>query len=211
MNTSFCRTLLISLLALLFLLTGCATTKTLSDEDRKKINVVRIDSTVVKMPDMYYMGPGTSILLMGGAAGGVVAGLSSAGPKKALQDYAEKNGVFIEKIALEEIDAALRQSGKVRVAASGEATEAIMHVTVLQWGFSIPNGFSSKLVPVVQIGCQIVDATGRVMWLASDSVLPLGNPVAPMSLEAIRDNPRLIEDAWRGASRQIARNLMSNL
>jgi hypothetical protein len=210
MKMSLRRTHLIGLLALLFLLSGCTTIR-LSDEDRKKINVIKISSNVVKVPNMYYMGPGTSILLMGGVAGGVAAAAVSAEPKKALQDYAEKNGILIEKIALEEIDAAFRQSGKVKVADSGEPTEATLYVTVTQWGFSIPNGFSSNLVPVVSILCGIRDATDKVVWMASDHVHPLGNPVAPMSLEAIRDNPKLIEDAWRRASRRIATNIVKRL
>lgn len=195
------------LLALLFLLSACATTQNLSDEDRRKISVVRINSNVQKVPAMYYLGPGTGILFAFGAIGAGVAAAVSVEPGKALQEFAEKNGIFIEKIAFQEIDTALRQSGKLKVSDSGEASAATMNVLVVQYGFSIPHGFSSNLVPVVAIRCEMVDAAGKVIWSANDTVLTLKNPAAPMSLEAMRDNPKSIEDAWRSAARRIAGNI----
>ena len=201
----------ICLLALLYLLSACATTQTLSDEDRRKISVVRINSNVQKAPALYYLGPGTGILFAFGAIGGAIAAAASVEPGKALQDFAEKNGIFIEQIAFQEIDTALRQSGKLNVSDSGEATAAIVNVLVYQYGFSIPNGFSSNLVPVVAIRCEMVDATGKVIWSASDTVLTLKNPGAPMSLESMRENPKRIEDAWRRASKRIAGNITKAL
>jgi len=211
MNSSICGTQFSSLLVLLSLLSGCATTQNLSDEDRKKISVVRINSNVQKAPTMYYLGPGTGIFFALGAAGGAAAYASSVEPAKVLQDFAEKNGIFIEKIAFQEIDAALRQSGKLKVSDSGEATEAIINVMVYIYGFSIPHGFSSNLVPALAIRCEMVDVTGKVIWSARDNVLPLGNPAAPMSLEAMRDNPKRIEDAWRIAAKRIAGNITKAL
>ena len=207
MNISFRGTRFICLLALLFLLSACATTQNLSDEDRGKISVVRINSNVQKVPAMYYLGPGTGIFFAFGAIGGAVAAAASVEPGKALQEFAEKNGIFIEKIAFQEIDTALRQSGKLKVSDSGEATAATINVLVYQYGFSIPHGFSSNLVPVVAIRCEMVDAAGKVIWSANDTVLTLKNPAAPMSLEAMRDNPKSIEDAWRSAARRIAGNI----
>jgi len=193
------------------LLGGCATTQPLSDEDRKKVRVVRINSNVQKAPVMYYLGPETSGALWFGAIGGAVSAASSVEPAKVLQEFAEKNGIFIEKIAFQEIDAALRQSGKLKVSDSGEATEAIINVTVIQYGFSVPNLFTSNLVPAVSIECEMVDATGKVIWRARDFVTTLRNPAAPMSLATMRDNPKRIEDAWRIAAKRIAGNIAKTL
>ena len=211
MNISFRGTRFICLLALLFLLSACATTQNLSDEDRRKISVVRINSNVQKVPAMYYLGPGTGIFFAFGAIGGAVAAAVSVEPGKALQEFAEKNGIFIEKIAFQEIDTALRQSGKLKVSDTGEATEPIINVMVYIYGFSIPHGFSSNLVPALAIRCEMVDVTGKVIWSARDNVLPLGNPAVPMSLEAMRDNPKRIEDAWRIAAKRIAGNITKAL
>lgn len=210
------------LIAALGILTGgCVTTQNLSDEDRKTVSVVRINSNVQKVPRMYYSGPETAgdrwFGVIGGAAAGAatVAGVAAGAAAvparvesaKVLQDFAEKNGIFIEQIAFQEIDAALRQSGKLKVSDSREPTGAIINITVYQYGFSIPHGLSSNLVPLVAIRCEMVDATGNVIWSASDRVLPLRNPVAPMSLEAMRDDPKRIEDAWRKAAKRISGNI----
>lgn len=211
MNIILGRTRFAFLLALLFLLSGCAMTQNLGDEDRKKISVVRINSAVQKVPAMYYLGPETSGALWFGAIGAAVAATSSLEPANVLREFAEKNGIFIEKIAFQEIDAALRKSGKLKVSDSGEATEAVINVMVIQYGFSVPNLFTSKLVPVVTIECEMVDATGKVIWRARDSVLTLRNPAASMSLEAMRDDPKRIEDAWRKASIRIAGNIAKTL
>ena len=211
MSTNLCGARFSFLLAFLFLLSGCATTQNLSDEDRKKISAVRINSNVQKAPSMYYLGPGTSIFFAAGAVGGAAAYASSVEPAKVLQDFAEKNGIFIEKIAFQEIDAALRQSGKLKVSDTGEANEAIINVMVYIYGFSVPHGFSSNLVPALAIRCEMVDATGKVIWSARDNVLPLGNPAAPMSLATMRENPSRIEDAWRIAAKRIAGNIVKNL
>ena len=224
MRTSQC--LLIAALGIL--IGGCVTTQHLSDEDRKNMSVVRINSPVQKVPRMYYSGPETAgarwfgaFGAIGGAAAGAAAGAEAAAgaaasatrveSAKVLQDFAETNGIFIEQIAFQEIDSALRQSGKLKVSGSGEPAGAIINIAVYQYGFSIPHGLSSNLVPVVAIRCEMVDATGNVIWSASDRVLPLRNPVAPMSLEAMRDNPKRIEDAWRRASKRIAENIAKTL
>ena len=201
--------LLIAALGTLF--AGCATTQNLSDEDRKKVSVVRINSNVQKAPNMSYLGPESAVFMAFGAVGGAAAYGASLEPAKVLQDFAEKNGIFIEKIAFQEIDAAIRESGKLKVSDSGEETAATINVLVYIYGFTIPHGFSSNLVPSLAIICQMVDATGKVIWSARDNVQILGNPAAPMSLEAMREDPKRIEDAWRKASRQIARNIAKTL
>ena len=211
MNTGLHRTRFICWLAILFLLSACATTQKLSDEDRRKISVVRIDSNVRKAPAMYYLGPGASAFLAFGAIGGAALAATSLEPAKVLQEFAEKNGIFIEKIAFQEIDAALRQSGKLKVSASGETSEATVNVLVYMYGFSVPHGFSSNLVPVVAIKCEMVDAAGKVIWSANDNVPILGGPVAPMSLEAMHEDPKRIEEAWRIAAKRIAGNIAKDL
>lgn len=210
MNCDFRGTRWTWLLALLFLLSACATPQNLGDEDRRKISVVRINSNVQKAPTMYYMGPGTGILMAGGAVGGAILTAVSVEPAKAFQDFAEKNGIFIEKIAFEEIDAALRQSGKFKVSDSAEPTvanEATINVLVYIYGYTIPTGFSSNLVPVLGVRCEMLDAAGKVVWRASDNVQILKNPANPMKLEAMQANPRYIEDGWRRAAKRIAGNI----
>src|SRR5437867_995214 len=80
----------VSLLSVVIFLSGCIGTGPLNYDQRKKISVVKINRNIQKNSQMYYMGPGSGALLMGGAVGGAVAGAVSAATKKPLQDYAEK-------------------------------------------------------------------------------------------------------------------------
>ena len=199
------------MLALLLVLSGCVRTiQALSDNDRKKISVVRINNNVQKARFMWYRGPDTCTLF---AFGEPPYPCFESESTKLLQDFAEKNGVFIETIVLQEITAAFRESGKLKVSDSGEATETIMNVSVDQYGFTRAVRFSSNLVPTVSIKCEMVDATGKVIWSARNR-LSLGGAgrhrSVIVSLEGIRDNPKLIEIAWRGALRQLASEIVKD-
>jgi len=143
--------------------------------------------------------------------GAAVAASASVEPGKAIQQFAEKNGIFIEKITLAELDAALRQSGKLKVLDPAEQTDAVINVRVVLYGFSIPHGFSSRLVPVVNVRCEMVDAAGKLLWSAGDSVLPLGNPATSMTLQEMNDDPKRIDEAWHKASHRIAGNIVKAL
>jgi hypothetical protein len=198
-------------LVLSVFLTGCASTQKLSEQDKKRIEVVKLNTKVERPKDMYYFGPGASVGLLFGAVGGAIAGASNIGPGNEMLAFAEQNGVRIEDIVSQEFDRALRQSGKLKISDMVGDNGATINLSVTQFGFSVPNGFSSKLVPVVSFKSEMVDATGNVIWSARDSVLPLGNPVEGMPADALRANPKAIEAAWRAAVKHIASNMVKDL
>ncbi|MHB1187540.1 hypothetical protein [Thiobacillus sp.] len=198
-------------LILSVLLTGCASTQKLSEQDKKRIEVVKLNTKVERPKDMYYFGPGASVGLLFGAVGGAIAGVSNMGPGSAMLAFAEQNGVRIEEIVSQEFEGALRQSGKLKIADRAGDNGATINLSVIQFGFSVPNGFSSRLVPVVSFKSEMVDAGGNVIWSARDSVLPLGNPVEGEPADALRTNAKAIEAAWRAAVKHIARNMVSEL
>jgi hypothetical protein len=198
-------------LMLSVLLTGCASTQKLTEQDKKRIEVVKLNSRVERPKEMYYFGPGASVGLLFGAVGGAIAGASNIKPGNELLAFAEQNGVRIEDIVSQEFDGALRQSGKLKIADTVGANGATINLTVLQFGFSVPNGFSSKLVPVVSFKSEMVDSGGNVVWSARDSVLPLGNPVEGEPADALRADAKAIDAAWRAAVRHLARNMVNEL
>jgi hypothetical protein len=198
---------LTGLLAIALLAYGCATTQPLSDENRRQIKAVKINDKVQKAPSMYYLGPGTSALFAFGAVGGVAAAAASEEPGQALKEFVETNGIFVEKIALQEIDTAFRDSGKLKILGAPEAGATTMNIGVYMYGFSVPNGFSSSLLPVLAIRCELVDAAGKVIWSQNGSVQLIRNPAVPMTLYEMRDRPQRIEEAWRRAATQIARKI----
>jgi len=191
MKITLAKAFLIGWLPALLLLSGCVTQE-VRKEDRTKIAVLKIDSNVSKPPSIYYMGPGSG---------------------KVLQDSAEQSGVLIEKIVMEEISTALRQSGKVKVSdwTDTSASAPVLKVHVTLYGFSIPHSFNMDLVPALSVTCDISDSRGKVLWRDKDRVSLLESPVKPIPREKLMTNPKVIEDAWRVAAKQIAENILEKL
>lgn len=198
-------------LLLSVLLTGCASTQKMTEQDKKRIEVVKLNTKVERPKDMYYFGPGASVGLLFGAVGGAIAGAANIAPGNAMLSFAEQNGVLIEEIVSQEFEGALRESGKLKIVDMPGDKGATINLSVIQFGFSVPNGFSSKLVPVVSFKSEMVDAGGNVIWSARDGVLPLGNPVEGEPADALRSNAKAIEAAWRAAVKHIARNMINDL
>jgi hypothetical protein len=198
-------------LVLSVLLTGCASTQKLSEQDKKRIEVVKLNSKVERPKEMSYLGPGASVGFLFGPLGGAIAGAASLAPGNEMLSFAEQNGVRIEEIVAQEFEGALRESGKLKIVDMVGDNGATINLSVIQFGFSVPNGFSSKLVPVVALKSEMVDAGGNVIWSARDNVLPLGNPVEGEPADALRSNAKAIEAAWRAAVKHIARGMVEEL
>lgn len=205
------RSIVPLVIAVSVLLSGCATTQQLSEQDKKRIEVVKLNEQVKRPKEMYYFGPGASIGFAFGAIGGAIAAASQIGPGQEMLAYAEQNGVRIEEIVAQEFGEALKQSGKFRISDTAEANGATISLSVFQFGFSVPNGFSSRLVPVIAYSGEMVDASGNVLWRATENLMPLGNPVESMPADELRANPKAIEAAWRAAARYMANNMVQAL
>jgi hypothetical protein len=204
--------LLSGLLLLAVLASGCAPApQRMSAADRKTIQVVNINGDVAKPPAPFYLGPGGGVGLMFGAIGAIVTEPGREDGRTSLRNFVEKNGVSIERVVLEEFDAALRRSGKLLVADKAEPGAPTIKITIRQYGLSIPNGFSSKLVPILSVLCEMTDASGKVVWSAGDRVLPLGNPVEGLPAEEIRDDAKAIERAWRAVAKYISESIVREL
>jgi hypothetical protein len=187
---------------------GCAApTQKVSDTDRKAFSTVRINGDVKKPASIYYLGPGGATGLAFGIVGALATESTRERQLKTFQEQVEKNGVFIEKIVLEEIDTAVRQSGKLSVSDKPDAASATLQISILQYGFSVQNAFGSKMVPILSVRCEVVDPTGRTIWSAGDRVLTLGNPAEAVTAEELQ-NPKTMETSWRTAARAIAANIV---
>jgi len=185
-----------------FFLAGCAAVQPISDVERKKIASVTINPAVIKPPAMSYLGSAGG--LMFGAIGAAIAAPSMEESRKGNQAYVEANGIFIEKIVLEEMTAAIQRSGKFPLGASPQPDGAVIDISIVQYGFSIPHGFTSKLVPTLFVRCDMKNAAGKVVWSSSERVMTLGNPVEAVEPEVFRSDPKAMEVSWRAAAKHIA-------
>lgn len=203
------RTLLIAALCC-WVLSGCGTTQTMSQQDRARITSISIDGEVQKPKQMSYLGPGGGIGLMFGAVGGAITGATSASAAQVIQEHAEKNNVLIEDIVAQEMAAEIRRSGRFRIVEKGADSGARMKITVRAYGFSIPNGFSSKLLPTLAVGGALVDSKGVTIWQAWDYISLLSNPIEGVSVEELKE-PQVIRRLWQNAAQLVAQKLVPTM
>jgi hypothetical protein len=57
----------------------------------------------------------------------------------------------------------------------------------------------------------MVDAGGKTVWSAADRLLTLGNPVEGRPGEALRNDAKAIEGAFRAAARHVSASIVKEL
>jgi hypothetical protein len=169
---------------------------------------VTVNPSVAKPEKISYLGPGGSGAIAFGALGGAAGAQGVEDNRAAFQAHVEKHGISIERIVREEVEEAVRKSEKLKLADAAAAGAGTLSVALRQYGLSIPHGFSSRLVPTMQMQIALADAEGKVTWTGSQMLLPLGNPVDAVEPQAVRDDPKVIEAVWRAAARHLATGIL---
>ncbi|MGO9443736.1 MAG: hypothetical protein ACLPXB_03045 [Thiobacillaceae bacterium] len=198
-------------LTLFACLTGCASTPQLSSDDRSHLGTLRIDPTIETQSQMYYLGPGSGIGFLFGAVGGAITAVANLSPGEQFKKFAQDNGINIDQIVKEEATKAFRESGKLKLTDTSDPNVSTLKISIPMYGFSIPNGFSSKLVPIVGIKCTLVDPSGKTIWSARESTHPLGNPADGRTIDEFKSNPKEIEDSWRIAAKSVMGDIVGNM
>lgn len=197
------KKLLVSLLVFM-MLGGCAPSVKLADNNRSRLEAVHVDDDVSLKQDIIYMGPGASIL-------GVVGVMSQAKPGEQLRKNAEDHGIRIETLLKQAISDALNASGKTKLCDTADLALAVMKLEVRMYGFSVPNGFSSNLVPLLEVKAELHDPAGQTLWRTVQSLPIMDCPVAPMPAKAIWEDAENIRNAWTGAARFVAKKIVDEL
>lgn len=200
----------LSLAVLSAVVAGCSTinTQAISESAKAKVTSVSLNETVPYPPRMYYLGPGGATYVLFGAVGGLLA---APGLEKERQDAQAQasSGTSIDRIVYEETLAQLRASGKFTISERPNPDGSTIELSVTQYGFSIPSGFSSKLVPILRVKFELRDSSGQVLWTAEGKATPLKNPVEPVDPEEIMRNPSARETAWREAAKALAKAIVA--
>lgn len=209
-NTNSAR--LIAILAATLMLFGCATSQRMTTEDKAKISAVRISDSVEK-GQVFLLAPGgANVGLMFGALGGAAASGSIENARTAFADYLARNAVSIEKIVREEVEVALRSSGKLAIAGSPDTAAPTMKIAVPQYGFGVTHLLGSNVVPVLQISCEMIDGSGKVVRSASDRMLPsVASSMNAIAWTQVANDPKQMEAQWRKAARYLADMLFKQL
>jgi len=195
---------------LVLVLGGCASTQPITTSDRASVTSVSVNRTIPVPPNMYYLGPGGTVGMMFGVIGALATEPIRQQDRTAFQaSTTSTQTTTIDRIVYEEVLDSLRKSGKFPLKDEAEPGGAKIQVNVLMYGFSIPQGFSSKLVPILKLQCVMTDAAGRVLWSASNQTMPLGNPVEGVPADEIRNDPAKREASWRAAARALAAKIVA--
>lgn len=211
-----------TLISLLFLtssilIAGCAgappssspiTTATAPAASVTKIYINDVSSP----PKMHYLGPGgvTFLAVTGGLVGALATAPELSRRRESFQEATAGKGLGINQIVREEVEAAARRSGKFAIADERGPDVAEFTIVIRQYGFSIPNGFSSSLVPILDITCDLTIPGQGKIWSNQRSVRPLLNPVEGRSVEDIRDKSAVREASLREAAKALAAKIIAS-
>jgi len=203
---------LIAVITTILLFGGCATSQRMSSDDKAKIKTVQISQSVEK-GQVFLLAPGgASVGLMFGAVGGLASSGAIVDDQTAFTNYLSKNSISIEKIVREELANAIQRSGKLTVADTADSTTPTLKIAVPQYGFGVTHLLSSNVVPVLKVDCNLIDSSGKVIWSASDRMLPsIASPMDAVAWKQLAGDPQQIESQLRKASKYLADKLVKEL
>ena len=173
---------IVILILTLAAVTGCATfgtTVKLSDANRPKLNTIYINDKI-PVDGIHYFGPGVPPRI-GDTSFTQEVAISR------INQFVTENKIEIDEIVKQAMVNELTKSGKT---ITGDIKDAlsVMHLTVLKYGFSIPNGFSSKLVPFIIMRVDVLDQSGTTIWSYQNFLDLMDNPVEAVPALEILNN-----------------------
>ena len=202
----------VAILGMALVLSACGSTQRLSETDRTQLKTVTVSNSVQKGPLFLLAPSGANFLMMFGAVGGLAASGTLKSNEAAFGAFLDKHAVSVDTIVREEFEKVLRESGKVTIAQPGANNAPVMTIAIPQYGFGVPQMFSSKVVAVLQIKCALTDSSGKVLWSESERILPsIASPMETTTWAQLHDNPKLIEAQWRKAANYLAKKVVATL
>lgn len=193
------KVLIIVLLCMVFL-SGCASTEKVALNKDIRISSISVSENVIVPKDIYYVGEG--------AAFGLIGGLANVSPAKAFQEFTIKNHIDIKKIVRNTFIKTLEQAGKYPYS---ENAKFQIDLTVKVYGVSKKSMFSDDYLPVLLIQAKMTDGTKNTIWKNGYYIQPLGNPIAPVSMKRINENPELLKKLWTDAAAAASKKIIEPL
>lgn len=202
---------LIICLIFAFMLTGCATTKTMSANDKSTIKTVSVNKNVKYPQEMYYMAPGSAVGIMFGSVGALAVSAANSSPAKQFTKLARDNNIYIEQIVRDQLIKQINESKKFEVTDDAKQADADMFIDVKSYGFSIPTGFSSVVKPTMRVDAQLVKDS-RIVWANSSYIFEIvGGDLPAYKPSVLKNNPVNIANAWNKAAEQAAKKIVQTM
>lgn len=195
------------LVVIVLFVSSCATNKVALREG-VNLSAISIEENISIPSEIYYVGPGFGVGMLFGAIGGAIAGANSASKSEVIKKFAKEHEIEIEQIVRRAFESEINKNNNLEI---NNNSENKLSIIVKQYGLSIPNGFSRKLVPVLLVEAEIKDGENAVIWRDRDHVLPLSKTVKPFKLNQLKANPKLLENAWKAAAERAAKEIIGNM
>lgn len=201
-----------TLIGVTLLISGCATSQKLSGEDREKIKAAQISSNIEK-GQVFLLAPGgASVALMFGAVGGIASAGAISDSQTAFLDYLNRHNISIERVVQEEFERTLRASGKLAISNMADTATPTIKLSIPQYGFGVTHLLSSNVVPVLQLKGEMFDASGKVVWSATDRMLPsIASPMDSKRWADLVAEPKQVEEQLRKAAAYLSQKLVQEL
>lgn len=193
------KALLLVLFHLIFLF-GCTTTERLALDRNIDISSISVSENILIPEDIYYVGKGSAF--------GLIGGLANMSPANALKKYAIENGIDIKEIVRNTFIDTLKEVNKYPY--SENATHQI-NLEVKVYGVSGKSLFSDDYFPVLLIQAEMIDETKNKIWKNGHYIQPLGNPIAPVPMKKILEDPEVLKKLWSDAARVACQKIIGQL
>lgn len=188
---------------------GCVSTVRMTPQEAASIKTIEVSEQVTKPDGMWYGGPGASFFGLG-AVGGLITGLANIPGAKEGDKTAHQGGVEITEIVRNEVINQLKQNGQFKIA-NKEYANAVLRLDILMYGLSVPNGFSTKLRPVLSVVGKLVGPNGKVMWQDKESIFSLSSGMPEFGKNEILQNPHNMYLAWDAAAKAVSQKLIQSM
>ncbi|KAA0978047.1 hypothetical protein [Pseudomonas sp. ANT_H12B] len=226
--------LFVVLMALL--MSGCASQK-LTPEHRAQIKTVKVLPVKWESKQMSYMGReqawgaalgaglgagigmasgasrlGTSALSGAGLAVGLKTGdLASMSTVEAILYVMETEKIDLGELLKQNFVAELNKNSSLKVVGDDEVADAQIQLTVDRWGFSLTQGFSSVVYPVINV-VAVMNRGDEQLWQQGDGVTPFtsGNDYGYTPLQ-YRTEPQTLRLALKGVTEIVSQPLAEGL
>jgi len=218
------------------LITGCTNQK-ITPENRAQIRTVKVLPVKWEPKQMFYMGReqawgaalgaglgagvgmasgasrlGTSALSGAGFAAGLKAGdLASMPTVEAILYLMETENINLGELLKQNFVDELAKNRSLKVVSGEEAADAQIQITVNTWGFSLTQGFSSVVYPMINVDA-VMTRGAEQLWRQGEGVSAFtsGNDYGYTPLQ-YRTEPEKLRMALKGVSEIASKKLSQDL
>lgn len=183
------------------LLSACASTVQLSEQERTRILSIKISDQVRMPEEAAYVGGGAAF----GAIGALLQGNSQSDK---IKNYLNQNKIDVGQIVYEQFGAAAQKSSFLASRLNTAGT-TVIELEVRMYGIGLKHGLSDQFKPMLSYYARMKNPDGSIIWeqyeYTSFDTLPT------YTLEQYFSEPKYFREAFSEAAKVLADRLMAKV